>query len=51
MLLGLGWAQWLTIFAAVAGVVATVKMMARASVAYDRARRAREQQEPRKEDR
>ena len=49
MLLGLGWPQWLTIILLVGGLILTFKMMARASVAYEKARKAREaqaQQEP-----
>lgn len=44
MLLGLGWPQWLTIFALVGGLILTFWLMARASVAYEKARKAREQQ-------
>lgn len=44
MLFGLGWPQWLTIFALVGGLIFTFKLMARASIAYEKARRAREQQ-------
>jgi hypothetical protein len=40
--LGLGWPQWLTIIALIGGLVLTFKIMARASIAYDKARRARE---------
>ena len=43
MLLGLGWPQWLLIIGLVGGLLLTFKVMARASVAYDRARRRREQ--------
>jgi hypothetical protein len=43
MLFGLGLPEWLTIIALVAGLWGTLKMMARASVAYDKARQAREQ--------
>jgi hypothetical protein len=43
MLFGLGLPEWLTIIALVAGLWLTLKMMARASVAYDKARQAREQ--------
>jgi hypothetical protein len=42
MLFGLGLPEWLTIIALVAGLWLTLKMMARASVAYDKARQARE---------
>ncbi len=42
MLLGLGWAQWLTIIGLVGGLLLTFKIMARASVAYARAREERE---------
>ena len=44
MLLGLGWPQWVTIFALVGGLILTFWLMARASVAYEKARKAREQQ-------
>ena len=37
-MLGLGWPQWLTIIALVAALVLTFKVMARASIAYDKAR-------------
>jgi len=49
-LLGLGWPEWLTIAGLVGGLIATFRIMARASVAYERARRAREQREARKEE-
>ncbi len=42
MFLGLGWPQWLTIIALVGALILTFKLMARASVAYERARRRRE---------
>ena len=42
MLFGLGWPEWLTIIALVAGLWLTLKMMGRASVAYEKAREARE---------
>ena len=45
MLLGLGLPEWLTIIGLVGGLWLTFKMMARASVAYERARQRREQQE------
>jgi hypothetical protein len=45
VLFGLGWPEWITIFALVGGLVLTFKLMARASVAYEKARRAREEQE------
>jgi hypothetical protein len=44
LLLGLGWPQWLTIIALVGGLILTFWLMARASVAYEKARKAREQQ-------
>jgi TRAP-type C4-dicarboxylate transport system permease small subunit len=44
LLLGLGWPQWLTIVALVGGLILTFWLMARASVAYEKARKAREQQ-------
>jgi hypothetical protein len=43
--LGLGVPEWLTIIGLVGGLWLTFKMMARASVAYERARKAREQRE------
>lgn len=42
MVLGLGWAQWLTIIGLVGGLLLTFKVMARASVAYEKARKRRE---------
>jgi hypothetical protein len=44
MLLGLGLPEWLTIIGLVGGLWLTFKMMARASVAYERARKRREQE-------
>ncbi len=44
MLFGLGWPQWLTILALIGALILTLKLMARASVAYDKARQKREQQ-------
>jgi len=44
VLFGLGLPQWITIFALIGGLLLTFKIMARASVAYEKARRAREQQ-------
>jgi predicted DNA repair protein MutK len=44
LLLGLGWPQWLTIILLVGGLILTFKMMAKASVAYEKARKAREAQ-------
>ena len=41
---GLGWPEWLLIIGLVAALWLTFKVMARASVAYDRARKARELQ-------
>jgi hypothetical protein len=43
--LGLGWPQWLTIIGLVGGLVLTFYVMAKASVAYERARKARENQQ------
>jgi hypothetical protein len=43
MLFGLALPEWLTIIALVAGLWLTLKMMARASVAYEKAREARDQ--------
>jgi hypothetical protein len=45
LLLGLGWPQWLTIIGLVGGLILTFWIMAKASVAYERARQAREQQQ------
>ena len=42
MFLGLGLPEWLTIIGLVGGLVLTFWVMARASVAYDKARQARE---------
>jgi len=38
----LGWPEWLTIIGLVGGLLLTFKMMARASLAYEKARRRRE---------
>jgi hypothetical protein len=43
VLFGLGWPQWITIFALIGGLVFTFWLMARASVAYEKARQAKEQ--------
>jgi hypothetical protein len=42
VLFGLGLPQWLTIVALVGGLILTFKVMARASIAYEKARKARE---------
>jgi hypothetical protein len=42
LLLGLGWPQWLLIIGLVGGLLLTFKVMARASVAYEKARQRRE---------
>jgi hypothetical protein len=44
LLLGLGWPEWVTIVGLLAGLWLTFRLMARASLAYERARRARESQ-------
>ena len=44
MLLGLGLPEWVTIVLLVGGLWLTFWLMARASVAYEEARRRREQQ-------
>lgn len=44
MLFGLGLPQWITILALVGGLLLTFKIMARASIAYEKARQAREQE-------
>ena len=43
MLFGLGIAEWVTIVGLVGGLLLTFVVMARASVRYEQARRAREQ--------
>jgi hypothetical protein len=43
LLFGLGWPQWLTIAALVGALILTFRVMARASLAYEKARRAREE--------
>jgi hypothetical protein len=45
----LGWPEWLTIIGLVGGLLLTFKVMARASVAYEKARRAREAREEQQE--
>jgi hypothetical protein len=52
LLWGLGLPQWLTIIALVGGLILTFKVMARASVRYEEARKRREEQnqQVRKED-
>jgi hypothetical protein len=45
MLFGLGWPQWVTIILLVGGLLLTFKMMAKASVRYEAARKAREARE------
>ena len=50
MLFGLGWPQWLTIIALVGGLLLTFKMMAKASIRYEAARKAREQREKQLQD-
>jgi hypothetical protein len=42
---GLGWPEWLLILGLVGGLILTLKVMARASVAYEKARKAREARE------
>ena len=42
MLFGLGWPEWLTIIGLVGGLFLTFYLMAKGSVAYERARKARE---------
>ena len=50
MFLGLGLPEWLLIIGLVGGLWLTFRIMARASVAYEKARQAREQREQEKED-
>jgi hypothetical protein len=45
VLFGLGWPQWVTIIALVGGLLLTFKMMAKASIRYEAARKAREERE------
>ena len=45
MLFGLGWPEWVTIIGLVGGLILTFVVMARASVKYEQARRAREARE------
>ena len=45
MLFGLGWPEWLLIIGLVGGLWLTFRVMIRASAAYERARKAREQRE------
>jgi hypothetical protein len=49
LLFGLGWPEWLTIIGLVGGLILTFWIMAKASVAYERARQAREQQAQKEE--
>jgi hypothetical protein len=44
VLFGLGLPEWITIIALIGGLLLTFKIMARASLAYEKARQAREQQ-------
>ena len=44
MFLGLGWPEWLTIIGLVGGLILTFWIMGKASIAYQRAREARERQ-------
>ena len=50
MFLGLGLPEWLTIICLVGGLVLTFWIMAKASVAYEKARQAREQREAARKD-
>ncbi|MFN2526405.1 MAG: hypothetical protein ABR505_09115 [Actinomycetota bacterium] len=49
MFLGLGWPQWLTIVGLIGGLFLTFWVMAKASVAYEKARQRREGSEEVKE--
>ncbi len=42
---GLGWPEWLTIIGLVGGLILTFRVMARAAIRYEAARRAGEQRE------
>jgi hypothetical protein len=44
VLFGLGLPEWITIFALIGALLLTFKLMARASIAYEKARQGREQQ-------
>ncbi|MDQ3958561.1 MAG: hypothetical protein M3273_09595 [Actinomycetota bacterium] len=50
MFLGLGLPEWLLVVGLVGGLLLTFKVMARASVAYERARQRRELNERTRED-
>jgi hypothetical protein len=50
MLLGLGWPEWVTIIALAGGLWLTFKVMTRASVAYEKARKAREAEQDQSQD-
>jgi hypothetical protein len=50
MFLGLGWPEWVTIIALAGGLWLTFKVMARASVAYEKARKAREVEQDQSQD-
>ena len=50
MFLGLGIAEWVTIICLIGGLWLTFKVMARASVSYERARQAREAREQEKDE-
>ena len=50
MLFGLGLPEWITILALVGGLVLTFKVMARASISYEKAREARQQKEANRKD-
>jgi hypothetical protein len=45
VLLGLGWPEWLTIAGLVGGLVLTFRVMAKAAVRYEEARRARDRRD------
>jgi hypothetical protein len=49
--LGLGWPEWLTIIGLVGGLLLTFRIMAKASVRYEAARKAREAREQQEADR
>lgn len=51
MFLGLGLPEWLTIVGLVGGLVLTFWIMAKASVAYERARQAKQRGEGARKDR
>ncbi len=50
-MLGLGWPEWLLIGGLVGALIGTFKLMARASVAYAKARASRKREEKNRKER